>query len=194
MRDLGPDRLSPSPRLDRVSLGHSVGKKERHFEVGHESHDARDPDILRLPYRQVIEIDDHSLFVLEDERIHNFHVALLDAELDEVGEVLQALGHHDEGAVGGGRGRLRDEVELTRIEDGGTQEAKEDEPGDSASLDESLVRPLDGHVALETVADVPAYVGKCKCVLKVGSLFLVWVLFRSPDHLVVSVLIVTPQG
>ena len=110
----------------------------------------------------MIEKDDHSLFVLEDERIHDFHVALLDAELDEVGEVLQALGHHDEGSVGGGRGRLRDEVELARVEDSGTQEAEEDEAGDGASLDEPLVRPLDGHVALETVAYVPAGVGKFK--------------------------------
>ena len=110
----------------------------------------------------MIEEDDHSLFVLEDERIDDFHVALLDAELDKVGEVLKALGHHDEGAIGGGRGRLRDEVELARVEDGGTQEAEEDEAGDGASLDEPLVRPLDGHVALETVADVPAGVGKFK--------------------------------
>ena len=109
----------------------------------------------------MVEKDDHSLLVLEDERVHDFHVALLDAELDEVGEVLQALGHHDERAVGGGRGRLRDEVELARVQDGGAQEAQEDEAGDGAGLDEPLVRPLGGHVALEAVADVPEKVPKC---------------------------------
>ena len=113
----------------------------------------------------MVEKDDHSLLVLEDERVHDFHVALLDAELDQVGEVLQALGHHDERAVGGGRGRLRDEVELARVEDGGAQEAQEDEAGDGAGLDEPLVRPLRGHVALEAVADVPAKERKCGCQL-----------------------------
>ena len=111
------------------------------------------------PYRQVIEEDDHPLLVLEDEWVHDLHVALLDAELDEVGEVLEALGHHDEGAVGGGRGRLRDEVELSWVEDGGAQEAEENEAGDGAGLDESLVWPLDGHVALKAIAYVPGWVG-----------------------------------
>ena len=118
---------------------------------------------MKVPYREVIEKDDHPLFVLKNEGIDDLHVALLDAELDEVGEVLQALGHHDEGAVGGGRGRLRDEVELARVEDGGAQETQEDEAGDGASLHESLVRPLHGHVALETVADVSVSVSKFNC-------------------------------
>ena len=127
----------------------------------------------------MIEKDDHSLFVLEDERIDDFHVALLDAELDEVGEVLQALGHHDEGAVGGGRRRLRDEVELARVEDGGAQEAEEDEARDGASLDESLVRPLDGHVALETIADVPACVPR---VINTVRTLLIWCVRKFGSH------------
>ena len=43
----------------------------------------------------MIQKDNHSLFVFEYEWVDNLHVGLLAAKLDEVGEVLQALGYHD---------------------------------------------------------------------------------------------------
>ena len=46
-------------------------------------------------YRKMIQKDNHSLFVFEYEWVDNLHVGLLAAKLDEVGEVLQALGYHD---------------------------------------------------------------------------------------------------
>ena len=64
------------------------------------------------PYRKVVQEDDHALLVLEDERVDDLHVGLLDPELDEVGQVLEALGDHHQGAGGRGRRRVGDQVEL----------------------------------------------------------------------------------
>ena len=72
-------------------------------------------------------------------------------------------------------------VELARVEDGGTQEAEEDEAGDGASLDESLVRPLDGHVALETIADVPACVPRV--INTVRTLLILYGVCVNLDHM-----------
>ena len=42
----------------------------------------------------MVEENDHPLLVLEDERVDDLHVGLLDAKLDQVGQILQALGDH----------------------------------------------------------------------------------------------------
>ncbi len=43
----------------------------------------------------MIKKDNHSLFVLEYERVDNLHVWFFATKLDKVGEVLEALGYHD---------------------------------------------------------------------------------------------------
>ena len=48
----------------------------------------------------MIQKDDHALLVLENERVDHLHVSLLAAELDQVGQVLQALGDHHQGPHG----------------------------------------------------------------------------------------------
>ena len=54
----------------------------------------------------MIQKNDHSFLVLEDEWVDDLHVALLDPKLHQVGQVLEALGDHDEGAGGRRRGRV----------------------------------------------------------------------------------------
>lgn len=65
----------------------------------------------------MIEEDDHALLVLEDEGIDDLHVGLLDPELDEVGQVLEALGDHHQRACRGGRRRVGDQIELRKKEE-----------------------------------------------------------------------------
>jgi hypothetical protein len=57
-------------------------------------------------YRKVIEKNDHSFLVFEDERIDDLHVGLLDPELYEVGQVLEAFGDHDQRTRGCRWGRF----------------------------------------------------------------------------------------
>ena len=45
----------------------------------------------------MVQEDDHPLLVLEYEWVDDLHVGLLDAELHQVGQVLQALGDHHQG-------------------------------------------------------------------------------------------------
>lgn len=51
----------------------------------------------------------------------------LPPKLHEVGEVLQALGHHDQGAGGRGGGRLSHQPPGTRGQQRGAHQAQEDE-------------------------------------------------------------------
>ena len=98
---------------------------------------------------------DHPLLVLEYEGIDHLHVALLDTKLHKIGQILQALGNHDERPGRGGRRRVGDQVELSGVQDGGAQQAEEDEAGHGSGLNEPLVGPLLHDVPLEAVADVP---------------------------------------
>lgn len=103
----------------------------------------------------MIQEDYHPFFVFQDERVDDLHVALLNTELHQVGQVLEALGYHDQRPGGrGGRG-VRDKVELPGVQDGGAEEAEEDEAGDGPGLDQTLVGPFLKHVSLEAVANVP---------------------------------------
>ena len=58
---------------------------------------------MMIAYREMIQKDDHPLLVLEDEGVDDLHVGLLDAELDQVGQVLQTLCDHDERSGGSRR-------------------------------------------------------------------------------------------
>ncbi len=55
---------------------------------------------LVLDVGQVVQEGNHLLLVLEDERVDDFHVALLSSKLNKVCQVLQALGDHDQRAGG----------------------------------------------------------------------------------------------
>ena len=57
-------------------------------------------------YRDVIEKDDHPLFVFQDEWVDDLHVRLFGSELDQVGQVLETLGDHDQRPSCSGRRRF----------------------------------------------------------------------------------------
>lgn len=96
----------------------------------------------------MIQKDDHPFLVLEYKRIDDLHVGFLDAKLDQVRQVLETLGEHDEWSCSRRWWGVGDEIELSRIEEGRTKETEEDEAGDGAGLHQALVRPLVHHVAL----------------------------------------------
>lgn len=106
-------------------------------------------------YRELVEVVDHALLVLEDEGIDHLHVGLLATKLDEVGQILQALCHHDERAGGVMRRCLGDEPKMPRVEDGRTQKAEEDEAGHDPSPHQPFLRPARHHLPLQAAANVP---------------------------------------
>lgn len=78
----------------------------------------------------------------------------LPSKLHQIGEILKTLGDHNK-APGGRRTRLfAHEPELPGIEQGGAQQAQEDETGDDARPHESLARPFGHDRLLQAAADV----------------------------------------
>lgn len=67
--------------------------------------------------------------VVLNERVHRLEVRLLESRV-EVGEALEALGDEGEGALRLGIRRRIDEGEQLGVEDGGDEEAQEDEGAD----------------------------------------------------------------
>ena len=47
------------------------------------------------------------------------------------------------------------QVELSRVQDGWTEESQENESGYSSSFNQSFVGPLLNHISLKTITDVP---------------------------------------
>ena len=105
----------------------------------------------------MIKENHHPLFVFKYERVDDFHVGFLDPELHQVGQILEALGYHHQRPGGGRRGRVRDEIEGARVENGGTEETKKNESGNGPGFDQPLVGPFCHDIALKTRANVPVY-------------------------------------
>lgn len=83
--------------------------------------------INKASHRKVVQKDNHPLLVLEDERVDHLHVGLLGPELYQICQVLQAFCNHDQGSGGCRRWRVRDQVELPRVQDCGAKQPQEDE-------------------------------------------------------------------
>lgn len=78
----------------------------------------------------------------------------LSAKLDEVRQILEALGHHYEAARCRRTRLFADEAELSRVEQGRTEQPEEDEARDDPRSNKSLAWPLCHHRLLKTSADV----------------------------------------
>lgn len=102
----------------------------------------------------MIQKDNHPLFILKNEGIDHLHVRLLSSELNQISQILQTFGNHDQ-RPGGSRTRVVcDEIELSGVENGRTQQTEEDESGDGAGFHQTFVGPFGRHVALQAVANV----------------------------------------
>ena len=102
----------------------------------------------------MIQKNNHSFFILENKRIHHFHIRFFRSKFHQIGEILQTFSDHDQRSRGRGRRRFRNQIKRSWVEDGWAQKPQKYESGDRAGFDKSLIWPLLHHISLETVADI----------------------------------------
>eukprot|EP01136_Pigoraptor_vietnamica_P021709 Opistho-1_new@72105 len=109
---------------------------------------------VRRHRRELVDVTLHLGLVLLDELVDVLHVGLLPAKLDEVCEVLQALGHKSERALCVFGGVVAHHVEQLGIENGRAEEPEENEAAHCRILG-NVLAPLVDDRRLKVGEDIP---------------------------------------